>query len=81
LFAAAGSAFAGVHRMRLHKSVTLERVTDAVERRRQGLDDPGFCICCGAEAEGVEPDACKYECDACGKSDVYGAEELLVIMI
>lgn len=67
--------------MRLHKSVTLERVTNAVERRRQSMDDPGFCICCGAEVEGVEPDACKYECEVCGKPCVYGAEELLIIMI
>ena len=36
----------------------------------------GFCLACGNEQEGVEPDACKYECEACGAMKVYGAEEL-----
>ena len=34
----------------------------------------------GAEAEGVEPDARKYKCQACGELQVYGAEELLLEM-
>ena len=40
----------------------------------------GFCIACGAEAYGVEPDARKYECEECGKPKVYGAEELLMMV-
>jgi hypothetical protein len=40
----------------------------------------GFCIACGAMADGVEPDARKYECDSCGKPKVYGAEELLMMV-
>ena len=64
--------------MRLHQTVTLHRVTDAVARHHAGLDDPGFCIRCGADAEAVEPDARRYECEACGKRGVYGAEELLI---
>ncbi len=64
--------------MRIHQDVTLERVTDAVERSHTGLDNPGFCIRCGAEADGVEPDACRYECESCGEAGVYGAEELLM---
>jgi predicted RNA-binding Zn-ribbon protein involved in translation (DUF1610 family) len=46
---------------------------------RNSLDNPGFCIACGAEVDGVEPDACQYECEACGKHAVYGAEELLIM--
>jgi predicted RNA-binding Zn-ribbon protein involved in translation (DUF1610 family) len=38
----------------------------------------GFCVACGAEAEGVEPDAREYECDVCGEKKVFGAEELLI---
>ena len=40
----------------------------------------GFCIACGAEAYGVEPDARRYDCDECGKPKVYGAEEILLMM-
>jgi len=40
----------------------------------------GFCIACGAEAYGVEPDARKYECDECGENKVYGAMELLLMV-
>jgi len=39
----------------------------------------GFCVKCGAEKEGCEPDACKYECDECGCLAVYGAEELIIM--
>ncbi len=64
--------------MKIHQEVTLERVTEAVERGHSSLDNPGFCIRCAAEAEGVEPDARKYECESCGEFGVYGAEELLI---
>ena len=62
----------------IHKSVTLRRVERAVARSYTSLDNPGFCIACGAEAEGVEPDARKCECEVCGAKKVYGAEELLM---
>ena len=58
--------------MKVHKSITLDRVMEAVEAD----DSIGFCIECGAEAWGCEPDARKYECEACGEKAVYGAEEL-----
>ena len=66
--------------MKIHQDVTLERVTEAVERHLTTLDNPGFCVRCGAEAEGVEPDARRYECEACGENGVYGADELLLMM-
>lgn len=58
----------------LHPSVTLERVTAAVEDD----DYTGFCRACGAERDNTEPDARQYKCDACGAPAVYGAEELLI---
>jgi predicted RNA-binding Zn-ribbon protein involved in translation (DUF1610 family) len=64
--------------MRIHPAVTPARVLDAVRRRMTTLDNPGFCAACGANAEGVEPDARKYRCEACGEKQVYGAEELLL---
>lgn len=67
--------------MKMHPSVTPERVTEAVERARSSLDNPGFCIRCGADADGVEPDARKYECESCGEPGVYGAEELLIMQV
>ena len=39
----------------------------------------GFCLECSAMQECCEPDARKYRCDNCGKSEVYGAEELLLM--
>ena len=39
----------------------------------------GFCLACGEEQEDVEPDACKYECDSCGRPKVYGAEQLALM--
>ena len=63
--------------MKMHKSITEDRILEAVQRYQESLDNPGFCLKCGAEAEGVEPDARAYECEACGEKAVYGAEELL----
>lgn len=67
--------------MKIHPDVTLDRVTEAVERAHSSLDNPGSCICCGAEAEGVEPDARKYECESCGQHGVFGAEALLLDLV
>lgn len=39
----------------------------------------GFCLACGSEAEGVEPDARGYECEGCGEAKVYGLEELMLM--
>lgn len=64
----------------MHKSITLRRVEDAVRRQMFELDNPGFCLACGEEQEGCEPDARRYECEACGERKVYGAEELLMRM-
>lgn len=65
-------------RLELHSTVTVERVMDAAQREMFGMDNPGFCIACGNEQEGCEPDAREYECEACGADKVYGAAELLM---
>lgn len=39
----------------------------------------GFCLACGCDVDGVEPDARKYRCEACDADKVYGAEELLLM--
>lgn len=57
--------------------VTIDQVMAAVEQD----DCIGFCLECGAEASPVEPDARRYTCESCGKPRVYGAEELLLMMV
>jgi hypothetical protein len=67
--------------MKLHPSVTIERVVEAVERHMTTLDDPGFCIACGNDQGGCEPDARRYQCEACGERRVYGADEVLLMIV
>lgn len=65
------------HRPMPHASLTATRLADAARREMFGLDNPGFCLACGNEQEGCEPDARKYKCEACGERQVYGAAELI----
>ena len=58
--------------MQIHPSITADRIETAIAEDA----DAGFCTACGTDAEGVEPDARQYRCDACGEHEVYGAEEL-----
>lgn len=53
---------------------TIDDVMEACEAD----DHIGFCISCGEEHYGIEPDARKYECESCGERAVYGAEECLI---
>jgi tRNA(Ile2) C34 agmatinyltransferase TiaS len=57
------------------KKLTIEQIMEAVESG----DYVGFCRACGEQAEGIEPDARGYKCESCGKNQVYGAEELLMM--
>ena len=63
----------------VHKSITAQRVLDAVRSEMTALEDPGFCLACGEDAFGVEPDARKYKCEACDECQVYGASEVLLM--
>lgn len=63
----------------MHSSITLEKVMDAAQREMFGTDNPGFCLSCGEEQEGCEPDARNYECECCGDRQVFGASELLLM--
>lgn len=55
--------------------VTMDAIIAAVEAD----DNLGFCLACGTEVSGVEPDARRYTCESCGEAKVYGAEELLIM--
>lgn len=54
---------------------SLEQLTRSIESD----SNEGYCLACGEEAYGVEPDARKYNCESCDKPKVYGAEELLMM--
>lgn len=45
---------------------TLEQIQSADD------DQAGFCLACGNEQFGCEPDAERYKCEACGERTVYG---------
>jgi hypothetical protein len=62
----------------IHKSITEERVCDTMEEAEGGLDSPGICLICGADADSVEPDAEDYDCEACGADAVMGVENILL---
>jgi len=44
-----------------------------------GMGCRGWCLTCGEEVDGVEPDASKYLCECCGERKVYGMEQLLIM--
>lgn len=69
-----------MERKNWHASVTEDRLSEMVERRMCSLDNPGVCLTCGTEVDGVEPDAADYECEACGEPTVFGADEALMMM-
>lgn len=66
--------------MKIHESITFERVEEAVEAQMFGTENPGFCIECGADHDGCEPDAQNYECYECGARKVFGAEIVLMYL-
>ena len=65
--------------MKIHESITEARVLNAVSDTMFDLENAGFCLACGEDAFGVEPDARKYECEYCGEKKVYGAEEVMLM--
>lgn len=67
--------------MKMHQSITQDRIIEACERRMTSLDNPGFCITCGNEQDGCEPDARKYRCESCGEKQVYGSDELAMMFV
>jgi len=64
--------------MKMHESITIERISEAVNQSMLDLGYPGFCTLCGTEVEGIEPDATEIDCPRCGGKTLYGAEELML---
>jgi hypothetical protein len=65
----------------VHHSITNARIEEAVLRYNSSLDNPGFCLECGEEADGCEPDARDYKCEHCGANRVYGACEVFMCVV
>lgn len=57
------------------KKPSMDRILEAVEADNY----TGFCLACGAERGGCEPDARNYECEQCEAMEVFGAEECLMM--
>lgn len=63
--------------MKIHGSITLQRIIDSVEAD----DQLGICLACGEDHDGyVEPDARKYTCGSCGQKQVYGTQEIMFMI-
>ena len=54
--------------------ITLEQIEAAIAQDNY----IGFCASCGEEHSNCEPDMQREKCQACGKFEVYGAEQLLI---
>jgi len=68
--------------MKIHPSITLERLSKAAFDNEEGEDNPGFCVKCGECSGEVEPDATRYPCEYCGAPDsVYGIEDLAMRLL
>lgn len=60
----------------MKSGIDLDQVMQACESN----DCIGFCIECGSEQYGCEPDARNYKCEDCGAKKVFGAEEILMMI-
>lgn len=61
--------------------INVDDITKATESSLFTDAALGFCISCGHAADGVEPDACNYECESCGAKAVFGAQELFISLV
>jgi hypothetical protein len=67
--------------LQLHSSITPQKITELCELAMTTLENPGLCIGCGADHDGIEPDAEENPCDTCGSYQVYGAEQLALLTL
>ena len=65
------------HKTILHPSVTLARLTAAMEENSNGAGNVKFCTVCGAQDTGDALATWHLHCRSCGAYAVYGADELL----
>ena len=63
---------------RMNKVLNHDEVMAAAEDEMFGMGNLGYCLECGYEQDGCEPDAREYECESCGKLAVMGAAEIIL---
>jgi len=68
----------GQHRKR-NKMFTEDTLAMLVEEAKFGESDMGLCLSCGETQGNVEGDASGYECESCGRLDVVGLEQALLL--
>ena len=56
-----------------YRTFTLEEIQEA------DLMQCGLCLACGTSRDCCEPDARKYRCEECGRNEVYGASEIMLM--
>ena len=62
------------------KPIPLTDLMEAIEENNSAAcTNWGFCLSCGSQQDGCEPDARRYKCDDCGNRSVYGSEEILMM--
>ena len=66
--------------MKIHSSITKERLIDAWNEVTCGTENIGFCVSCGADHYDCEQDAFigDIECEDCGEARVVGTGNLLL---
>ncbi len=64
----------------MHKTITHKRLERLYERALGECYNPGVCLHCGKTATQVEPDARQYTCRFCKRPEVYGIEEVLLMV-
>jgi len=65
--------------MKVHPSITPERIADVRHRGWGSHFFPGLCVACGCDVERIDRNAEKCLCDACGERAVYSAERLSIM--
>lgn len=60
--------------------ISIERIIEAIESSMIDLEMPGFCMACGADAYGIDPDADSLACEDCDAMAVCGAEYALILI-
>lgn len=58
----------------IHPSINLDRLLEAATDENEEF---GFCILCGTQVAGIEPDIRHSPCPDCGEHTVYGVDELI----
>ena len=64
----------------LVESIGIDQFIAIAQVSLTDMESLGYCLECHDEADGVEPDAERYRCGACGAFQVYGIEAIVPYM-